>query len=80
MKPDEKIVVLKQLQQLCINWPMDFKYYSSVEEKDLDGGSRREENETGERLNGSLQRDSNEEQESMGSLSPLSSLPLPLSS
>ena len=80
MTPDDKTVVLKQLQKLCINWPMDFKYYSSLEERDLDSANRREENETGERLNGSLQRDSNEEQESTGSLSSLSSVPLPLSS
>ena len=80
MKPDDKVLVLEQLQKLCINWPMDFKHYSSLEERDLDGANRREENETGEGLNGSLQRDSNEEQESMGSLSSLSSLPLPLSS
>ena len=53
MNPDDKTVVLKQLQKLCINWPMDFKYYSSLEERDLDGANRREENETGERLNGS---------------------------
>ena len=80
MTPDSKMVNMNRLQQLCINWPMDFKYYSSPEERDLDGASRREDNETGERLNGLLQRDSNEEQESMGSLSSLSSLPLPLSS
>ena len=76
MKPEDKTCFLKHLKKLCINWPMDFKYYRSLEERDLDGASRREENETGERLNGSLQRDSNEEQESMGSLSSLSSLPL----
>ena len=76
MTPDSKMVNMNRLQQLCINWPMDFKYYSSPEERDLDGASRREDNETGERLNGLLQRDSNEEQESMGSLSSLSSLPL----
>ena len=51
MKPDDKAVVLKDLQKLCINWPMDFKYYSSLEERDLDGANRREDNETGERLN-----------------------------
>ena len=76
MQPDGKTVVLKDLLKLCINWPMDFKYYSSPEERDLDGANRREDNETGERRNGLLQRDSNEEQESMGSLSSLSSLPL----
>ena len=80
MKPDDKVLALEQLQKLCINWPMDFKYYSSLEERDLDGANRREENETGEGLNGSLQRDCNEEQDSMGSISSLSSLPLPLSS
>ena len=80
MKPDDKVLVLEQLQKLCINWPMDFKYYNSIEERDLDGANRREENETGEGLNGSLQRDCNEEQDSMGSISSLSSLPLPLSS
>ena len=80
MTGGDKRLVLEQLQKLCINWPMDFKHYSSLEERDLDGANRREDNETGERLNGLLQRDSNEEQESMGSLSSLSSLPLPLSS
>ena len=51
MKSDDKTAVLKQLKKLCLNWPMDFKYYTSDEERDLDGANRREDNETGERLN-----------------------------
>ena len=51
MKPDDKSDEMKKMRNLCINWPMDFKYYSSLEERDLDGANRREENETGERIN-----------------------------
>ena len=51
MKPDERTCFLKQLKKLCINWPVDFKYDRSLEERDLDGANQREDNETGERLN-----------------------------